>query len=536
MDDSKKSSSNEQIDATERELRLKRRRPWEEERVKRKKRYLLLLLALLLFLFAFFGYYYRYGEAPIPKVAPAEGYPEPVYLFSIYGPLWEPTDVAINPINGDVYVANSRNAHISVYTPNGDYLFSFRDTGKGTPGLLDPVYLAINSKAEVYVSDRFRKAIFVFTDKGRFIKKLLPNNDKSFDDETNFRWAPTALWFDEKDNLYVTDILHEHQVWVISPKGKVLKKFGHFEQAQTRFQGESGFYYPHGVTTGKDGNIYVADSNNGRLQIFDKNGRFLSFVYTGGLPRGIVIDDLGRLLVVDVLSHQVRVFDLKGKPLLEFGKQGVRDAEFNYPNGIAVDVRRIYVTDRMNHRVQVWGWPLFVRVPLRRLPKIAFQWWYFLPLLLFPFLVGRRRRFAHADFLEKVVKEEAVADAQRKLKKLYVTPETHSRFKQYFADDFLVALDPNWDRVKDWLEERKFEIPLDAGALLFEARRSKARFKRVLVLVEDEELRMIAYRLKLYTYNFKETALYIFGWKPEREKKERRFFKRRKKKEKEEEE
>lgn len=528
MGDLKRDSSSEQVEAAEKELKFKRLPPWKELRIKKKKRYLLLLLALLFLLFAFLIYYFRYREAPILKVAPAEGYPQPVYLFSIYGPLWEPTDVAVNPANGDIYVANSRNAHISVFTPGGSYRFSFRDTGRGTPGLLDPVYLAINSQAQVYVSDRFRKAIFVFTSKGKFIKKFLPNGDKSFDDETNFKWAPTALWFDEQDNLYVTDVLHEHQVWVLSPQGKVLRKFGHFEQAQDRFRGEAGFYYPHGITTDKDSHIYVADSNNGRIQVFDKSGHFLKFIFTGGLPRGVVIDDLGRLLVVDALSHHVEVFDLNGEPLLKFGKQGVKDAEFNYPNGLAVDMRRIYITDRMNNRVQVWSRPLFIRVPLRRLPQVAFRWWYLLPLLLSPFLLARRR-FAHSDFLREVVKEKAVLDAQRRLKRLYVTPETYSRFKRYFAEGFLVALDPIWDQAKKWMEEKKFEMPLGAGVLLFEARRSKARFRRVLVLAEDEELRRVACYFKLYTYNFEETALYIFKWKPEKEKKEKKFFKRREK-------
>jgi DNA-binding beta-propeller fold protein YncE len=43
--------------------------------------------------------------------------------------------------------------------------------------------------------------------------------------------------------------------------------------------------------------------------------------------------------------------------LADFGVEGVDDGEFEYPNGVAVDDRaRVYVTDRENNRVQVWGY------------------------------------------------------------------------------------------------------------------------------------------------------------------------------------
>jgi sugar lactone lactonase YvrE len=39
-----------------------------------------------------------------------------------------------------------------------------------------------------------------------------------------------------------------------------------------------------------------------------------------------------------------------------FGEQGIEDGRFMYPNGLAVDARaRIYVADRENNRIQIWG-------------------------------------------------------------------------------------------------------------------------------------------------------------------------------------
>ena len=53
------------------------------------------------------------------------------------------------------------------------------------------------------------------------------------------------------------------------------------------------------------------------------------------------------------------MFDLKGTPLTQFGERGFGPGQFNYPNDIAMDKRgRIYITDRENNQVQVWGWPV----------------------------------------------------------------------------------------------------------------------------------------------------------------------------------
>ena len=117
------------------------------------------------------------------------------------------------------------------------------------------------------------------------------------------------------------------------------------------------------------GNIYVADSSNGRLRVFAPDGRELGGVARGaragdlGLPRGLAIDDQGRVYVVDVTAHQVQIYKVLGagdrQPayVARFGVQGSGDGAFQYPNGVAVDTHgHVFVTDMANNRVQVWSY------------------------------------------------------------------------------------------------------------------------------------------------------------------------------------
>ena len=122
-----------------------------------------------------------------------------------------------------------------------------------------------------------------------------------------------------------------------------------------------------GVAFDSAGRIYVADSNHGRVLVFDAGGRQLATIPRGaaqsdlGLPRGMVVDREGLLYVVDTSAHAVQVYRELGKDRTpayvgRFGEQGTGDGAFEYPNAVAVDARgRVYVTDWRNDRIQVWS-------------------------------------------------------------------------------------------------------------------------------------------------------------------------------------
>lgn len=129
------------------------------------------------------------------------------------------------------------------------------------------------------------------------------------------------------------------------------------------------FNDPWGLTVDSDGNIYVADTFNHRMQKFNPQGQQIAQWGSPGQssadgsgrdtqffgPRDVLIDKSGNVLVSDTGNKRVQVFDKEGNYLKQFGIGGEGNGQFNEPVGLAQDKDgNIYVADTWNKRVQVF--------------------------------------------------------------------------------------------------------------------------------------------------------------------------------------
>jgi DNA-binding beta-propeller fold protein YncE len=146
--------------------------------------------------------------------------------------------------------------------------------------------------------------------------------------------------------IYVSDT-GNHRVVVFDSNGKLLRKFGDDDPA-------GQLMFPYGVTVvGQE--VLVADAGLNRVAVFDMSGRFKRF-FPVRISRPIsIVYQGGKLYFTDVGVHQVVVTDTEGKELFRTGRSGRRKpGEFYYPNGLAVTPEeRIIVADTNNSRVQV---------------------------------------------------------------------------------------------------------------------------------------------------------------------------------------
>ena len=118
----------------------------------------------------------------------------------------------------------------------------------------------------------------------------------------------------------------------------------------------SGFVSPIGITAGKDGSVLVADSELHRIVRLSAQGKALGSFGMDILkrPTGIVRDAAnGLIYVVDTREHNIKMFDDNGSLIDIIGQRGDAPGEFNAPTHIALENNRLYVTDTLNARVQV---------------------------------------------------------------------------------------------------------------------------------------------------------------------------------------
>ncbi len=338
-------------------------------RRRRRRVALLILLLILLGLVALFAGWYFVTRKPVtelPIIPPVTQADTPSYSLSLYGAqvgdLKSPTGVAVTPDGSKIYVAQSGGERtVVILDAKGQEIGALRppaaaDATAGTEQGHIPVYVAISpATGDVYVSDRLSGQVYVYSPDGVYRRTLDPGTDV-----TNAGWIPLGLGFGKDGTLYVTNLAAPVTVEVFGPDGK---------HRQTITPAKDPFNFPNGVWADANNNVYVDDSNNGRLRVFAADGRELGGIPRGaregdlGLPRGIAIDDSNRVFVVDTSAHGVNVYKTLGtderKPAYvgRFGVQGTTDGAFEFPNGISVDARgRVYVTDMANNRVQVWSY------------------------------------------------------------------------------------------------------------------------------------------------------------------------------------
>jgi len=171
--------------------------------------------------------------------------------------------------------------------------------------------------------------------------------------------APQGVAVDANDNIYVADDHVNNRIKKFDKTGTWISTIGNgsYSTADGQFRGVSD------VTIDSIGNMYVADVNNHRIQVFNSSGTLISKFGSNGTgdgqfqcPAGIALDKSGNIYVVDLFNHRVQVFDNNGNFLRKFGSLGSSLGQFNNTAGIAVDSNgQIYVADNNNNRIQIFN-------------------------------------------------------------------------------------------------------------------------------------------------------------------------------------
>ncbi len=230
------------------------------------------------------------------------------------------------------------------------------ETGKiinewGANQFIMPHGLTVDKEDNIWVTDVGLHQVLKFSHDGKLLMKLgvakTPGNDS-----IHFN-LPTDIAVADDGSFYVSDGYGNSRVLKFSASGNYLLEWG------TEGSKEGEFDIPHGITLDKKENVYVADRENNRIQVFDKNGKFQKVLKNkdsvSQLP-SVTIDSAQHLYAIDFdytittdignKGSKVFQYDTTGNVAFQFGSTGENKRTVSWYHDLAVDQQgNIYVGD-----------------------------------------------------------------------------------------------------------------------------------------------------------------------------------------------
>jgi DNA-binding beta-propeller fold protein YncE len=286
-----------------------------------------------------------------------------------------PAGIAVDRA-GNVYVVDAGNHRIQKLSPAGEPLAQWGREGTA-PGefrfpaarttpfglrLQSPVGIGADQAGNVFVADPGNLRI----------QKLSAHGDVLAVWPT--RGTPSGIAVDPDGNLFVADA-GSNLVQKFSSQGDPLAQWGN-ESFLGGFGGSGSpvprsplpsqppapgqFQRPAGIAVDQEGNLYVADAGNNRIQKLSPMGRPLAQWGSLGrdpgqfnAPDGVAIDRAGNVYVADTDYDRIQKLSRQGEPVAMWGVGGSGAGQFARPAALAVDGEgNVYVADTLNHRIQ----------------------------------------------------------------------------------------------------------------------------------------------------------------------------------------
>ncbi len=253
-----------------------------------------------------------------------------------------PTGIAADA-KGNVLVADTNNGRIEKFSPTGLFLGIIGTKGAGYGQLDTPNGIAINRTGNIYVADASKHVV----------EKLAPDGTviNEWKGPAPGFYGPRRIAIGPDQSVYVVDQGHTRIV-KFNPDGQVLAVWG------SKGKGDGQFDDPTSVAVDPaSGKVYVADPINKRIQVFDRNGKFLSktIIPEWGRPNGfedLAIDsNKGRLYASSANMNSVLMFDLDGNRI---GSLTPKPPErLDGPSALVLANGKLYVLNMTGNRVSV---------------------------------------------------------------------------------------------------------------------------------------------------------------------------------------
>jgi uncharacterized protein (TIGR03437 family) len=294
-----------------------------------------------------------------------------------------PDSTAVD-MNGNIYVADEGKSQIyrasidgvvTTIAGTGTRTFAGDDGPASRASVNCPMGVAVDSNGNIYIGDtnnnRVRKVDrsgIITTVGGNGLFKFAGDAHPAVDASLN---GPSGLAIDASGNLYIADTVN-NRIRIVGTNGTITTAAG------TEIQGAAGdgglanraqLTFPEGVALDSAGNLYIADTWNGRIRKVIPDGTIGTLVWRiGSLLTSVAVDQAGNVYFADYNHHGVSkispsgvVTRVAGDGYMDSGGTGrfsgdggaATAASLNFPQGLALDrAGNIFIADEWNNRVR----------------------------------------------------------------------------------------------------------------------------------------------------------------------------------------
>jgi DNA-binding beta-propeller fold protein YncE len=251
---------------------------------------------------------------------------------------------AIGVHDNEIYVIDTT-GRVQVFTLNGDFVrkWSMPESQNGTP-----TSITFAADGNVIIPDTHYSRIFKYTPDGKELERWgsYGTGQGQFVYPTDLALAPDGTYFFSEYGM------DAERVHVFNKEKQFARQWGGFGEEPGKFNRAMG------IDIDAAGLVYVADSANHRVQVFDQLGKLLKVVGSAGagpnqirFPYDLACAHDGTLLVCEYGNHRISLF--RGESSVAFGGPGRNPGQFNSPRGVTVSPSGVvFVADTENHRIQ----------------------------------------------------------------------------------------------------------------------------------------------------------------------------------------
>jgi RHS repeat-associated protein len=259
--------------------------------------------------------------------------------------------------SGNFWVADTENNRVEEFSSSGVYAIKWGTLGTGRGQFKKPEGIAIDAEGHIWVADTGNNRLQEFNSSGTLLNVIESVEFKTISEPVGIGFVKSG---EEVGMMYILEKGSSRvvQAVVASESAGEWRSFGGVGTGNGKLKS------PEGLLVDAEGNVWIADTGNNRVQEFTATGSYMRQFGTLGngngqlsKPEGLSFDSEGNVLVADGGNNRVEIFSPRGNYLYAFGTVGIGSGQMKTPAGLVLDgSNNAYVLDTGNSRIEKWTW------------------------------------------------------------------------------------------------------------------------------------------------------------------------------------